>query len=171
MVRLPGTVGISMKTWTGICTVLVVTALVVTGCLGGKNPAVPDPGNPALFVDYQRSGGIAGVNDRLVIFDNGVGLVSSRTASREILFNQSDLEGISAVFEAAQFSALEGNFTSLRGGADLMQYSIRYQGRRVNTEDTAIPPSLEPVIQEMDRIVSTTLNNRQADLQLPALGS
>lgn len=168
---LPTPFGISMKTWTGMCAVLVLTALVVTGCLGGENPTVPDPGNPALFVDYQRSGGVAGVNDRLVIFDNGVGLVSSGTATREIVFNQSTLEGISAVFEAAQFSKLEGNFTSLRGGTDLLQYSIRYQNRSINTEETAIPPSLEPVVQEMDRIVSSTLNNRQPDLHLPARGS
>ena len=106
-------------------------------------------------MDYQRSGGIAGVNDRLVIFDNGVTLVSSRTTSREILLNQSDLEQISTVFDAAQFPALEGNYTSRRGGADFMQYSISYQGKTVNTEDTAIPPALEPVIREMNRILST----------------
>ena len=126
--------------------------------------------NPTLFVDYQRSGGIAGMNDRLVIFDNGVGLVSSRTTSREILLNQSDLEQISTVFKAAQFAALEGNYTSPRGGADFMQYSISYQGKTVNTEDTAIPPALEPVIKELNHILSTGLNSGQGDLSLPRIG-
>lgn len=155
-----------MRTWTGICAMLMVTAVVVTGCLGGKTPADLEPANPTLFVDYQRTGGIAGVNDRLVIFDNGAGLVSSRTTSREILLNQSDLEQISAIFEAGQFQMLEGNFTSLRGGADLMQYSIRFQGKTVIAEDTAIPPSLEPVIDKMNRILSTGLNSGKADFQL-----
>ena len=160
-----------MRTWTCICAMLVVVTLVLTGCLGMKAPPVSRPAAPALFVDYQRSGGIAGVNDRLVIFDNGVTLVSSRTTSREILLNQSDLEQISAVFDAAQFPMLEGNYTSRQGGADLMQYSLRYQGKTVNTEDTAIPPPLEPVIDEMNRVLSNGLNSRQADLPLPRIAS
>jgi len=160
-----------MRIWTGICAVLVIAAVVLTGCIGVKTLPVPRPETPSLFVDYQRTGGIAGVNDRLVIFDNGVTLVSSRTTSRELLLTQSDLEQISAVFDTAQFPTLEGNYTSRRGGADFMQYSISYQGRTVNTEDTAIPPSLEPVIREMDRILSTGLSSGQTDLQLPALTS
>ena len=94
-----------------------------------KTPPVSRPAAPALFVDYQRSGGIAGVNDRLVIFDNGVTLVSSRTTSREILLNQSDLDRISAVFDAAQFPMLEGNYTSRHGGADLMQVQYQVSGQ------------------------------------------
>ena len=98
-----------MRTGTCIGAMLLVAALVLTGCLGMKAPQVSHPAAPALFVDYQRAGGIAGVNDRLVIFDNGVTLVSNRTTGREILLNQSDLEQISAVFDAAQFAMLEGN--------------------------------------------------------------
>jgi hypothetical protein len=158
-----------MRTWSVVCAVLVVAAVVLTGCTGMKNLPVPRPAAPTLFVDYQRTGGIAGVNDRLVIFDNGVGLVSSRTTSREILLNQSDLEQISAVFEAGQFPLLEGNYTSRRGGADFLQYSISYQGKTVHTEDTAIPASLEPVIKEMDRILSSGLNSGQADFPLPGI--
>jgi predicted small lipoprotein YifL len=158
-----------MRTGTYLCAILLVAALVLTGCLGMKAPLVSPPAAPALFVDYQRAGGSAGVNDRLVIFDNGVTLVSNRTTGREILLNQSDLEQISAAFDAAQFPMLEGNYS--RTGADLMQYSIRYQGRTVNTEDTAIPPTLEPVIEEMNRILSNGLNSRQAYLPLPRIAT
>jgi len=58
-----------MRRWAGICALLVVTAVVLTGCLGTKTLPVPDHAEPTLIVDYQRSGGIAGMNDRLVIFD------------------------------------------------------------------------------------------------------
>jgi len=160
-----------MRTWTGIYIILVVAALVLTGCLGLKTPPVSRPAAPTLFVDYQRTGGIAGVNDRVVIFDNGVTLVSSRTSSREILLNQSELEQISAVFDAGQFSMLEGNYTTSRGGADFLQYSISYRGKTVNTEDTAIPPSLEPVIKELNHILSTGLGSGQANSPLPRIAS
>jgi hypothetical protein len=160
-----------MKGWAGTGALLVVAAIVLTGCLGVKTPPVPGHEAPTLFVDYQRSGGIAGVNDRLVIFDNGVTLVSSRTTSREILLNQSDLDGISAVFDASQFTLLEGNYTSRRGGADLMQYSITYRGRTIYTEDTAVPPGVEPVIAELNRILNAGLSSGQANLSLPSIGS
>jgi hypothetical protein len=151
--------------------VLVVAAIVLTGCFGVKTPPVSRPAAPTLFVDYQRSGGFAGVDERLVIFDNGVTLVSSRTTSREMLLNQSELEQISALFDAAKFPLLEGNYTSRRGGADFMQYSIGFKGKTVHTEDTAIPASLEPVIREMDRILSTGLNRGQAEMPLPKVTS
>jgi hypothetical protein len=160
-----------MTIWTGICAVLVVTAVVLTGCLGVKTPPVSRPAAPTLFVDYQRTGGIAGINDRVVIFDNGITLVSSRATSREILLNQSNLEHLSAVFDDAGFSRLEGNYTSRRGGADFLQYSISYRGKTVNTEDTAIPPSLEPVIEEMNHILNTGLNSGQADSPLPGIAT
>lgn len=160
-----------MRIWTAICALLVITVLVLTGCLGVKTPPVSLPAVPVLFVDYQRTGGIAGVNDRLVIFDNGVTLVSNRTTSREILLNQSDLIQISAVFDAAKFPTLEGNYTSRHGGADFLQYSISYRGKTVRTEDTAIPPALEPVIREMDRVLGTGMRNGQVNLPLPGIGS
>jgi len=160
-----------MRTRTGIYVILLVAALMLTGCLGMKTPPVSRPAAPTLFVEYQRTGGIAGVNDRVVIFDNGVTLVSSRTTSREILLNQSDLEQISAVFDTGQFPMLEGNYTSRRGGADFLQYSISYRGKTVNTEDTAIPPSLEPVIKEMDRILSAGLGSGLEDSPFPSIAS
>lgn len=158
-----------MRTGTGIFAVLIVTALAMTGCLGMKTLPVPRTPAPSLIVDYQRTGGIAGVSDRLVIFDNGVGLVSSRKLSREILLNQSDLDRISGIFDDTKFFGLEGNYTSRRGGADLMQYSISYRGRTVNTEDTAIPPAMEPVVMELNRILDDGLKSRQADLSLPKI--
>lgn len=159
-----------MKNRAGVWVVLIVTALILAGCIGTKTLPVPNPAEPTLFVDYQRSGGIAGVNDRLVVFDNGAALVSSRTISREIQLNRSELEQIARVFEAAQFTAFEGNYTSSRAGADFMQYSISYKGKTINTEDTAIPPALEPVIVEMNRILSNGMSRGQTDLSLPGFG-
>jgi hypothetical protein len=52
-------------------------AFVITGgCLGSKTVPVTPATPPAVLVDYQRTGGIAGINDRLVIFDNGAAVIS-----------------------------------------------------------------------------------------------
>lgn len=158
-----------MRRWTGIGVMLVVVALLLSGCLAKNQPA-PVPATPTLFADFQRTGGFAGVNDRLVIFDNGAALVSARSASREFTLNRSEMDRIAAIFEASQFATLEGNYTSSRSGADLLHYSITYKGKTVNTEDTAIPPSLEPVIREMDRIHAASLSG-QAVLPMPTIAS
>jgi hypothetical protein len=105
-------------------------------------------------VDYNRSGGIAGIQDRLVIFDNGVAVVSGRTGNHEIELNQTDVDRIILLFDQGHFPLLEGNYSGRQGSADLIRYTITYQGKTVSAEDTAIPPSLQPVIDELNRIIS-----------------
>jgi hypothetical protein len=136
-----------------LCLIIIVTA---GGCLGTRiTPAAPQA-PPAILVDYHRTGGIAGLNDRLVIFDNGAAIVSSnRGGDREIHLNKTDLDLITSVFTGAQFSLLEGNYTARHGSADVFHYTISYHSKTVNAEDSAIPPSLQPVIEELNRILKT----------------
>lgn len=135
---------------------------MVTGCLGSRTTPEPNPQVPAVLVDYHRTGGIAGFNDRLVIFDNGIALLSSKTTNTEIDLNQTDINGIITLFEQAQFFRLEGNYSARPGSVDLIQYSIRYENKTVNTEDTAIPPSLKPIIAELNRIMGMGALNEQS---------
>jgi len=148
-----------MRMATGLLAILVITATALTGCLSTKTIPEPSPANPILLVDYQRSGGIAGVDDRLVVFDNGATLVRSRSISREITLNESDLHSLRTIFDESGFVDLQGNFTSARGGADLMRYRISYHNKTVITEDTAIPSTLEPVIRELNRYLDKGLEN------------
>lgn len=59
---------------------------------------------------------------------------------------------------------LEGNYTSRHGGADFIQYSISYHGKTVKSEDSATPPSLQMVIDQLNQIMSRGLNADQANL-------
>jgi hypothetical protein len=129
---------------------------MVSGCLGSRTPPVSRPAVPAVLVDYFRTGGIAGIQDRLVIFDNGVAIVSSRTETHEIELNQTDIDRIIQLFDQGRFSTLEGNYSGRHGGADLIKYTITYHNKTVSAEDTAIPPSIQPVIDELNRIIRTS---------------
>jgi len=133
---------------------VLLVAVALSGCLGVKTPSVSPVIPPAIVVDYQRTGGIAGLNDRLVIFDNGVAVISRKTVSTEIALNQSDLERINGIFNEAQFSMLQGNYSARHGAADYFRYTISYHSKTVIAEDSAIPPSLQPVIAEMNRIIN-----------------
>jgi hypothetical protein len=133
--------------------IVLLAVVALSGCLGVKTPPLSRPTPPAVFVDYHRTGGIAGLDDRIVIFDNGVAVISQKTASTEITLNQSDLIRITRIFEKAQFSMLEGNYSARQGAADFFRYTISYHGKTVIAEDSATPPSLQPIIDEMNRII------------------
>ncbi len=143
------------------CIVLIVTLASAAGCLGSKIPPVTPPNAPAVLVDYYRTGGIAGFDDRLVIFDNGVAIVSGRTLNQEIEVNTTDLERLVTLFNQSQFSMLEGNYSARPGSADIMRYTISYHNKTVSAEDSAIPPSLQPVIDELNRILTLTASTKQ----------
>jgi hypothetical protein len=145
----------------------MIAAVLLSGCLGVKTPSISPSAPPGVFVDYQRNGGIAGMNDRVVIFDNGVALISGRNINTEISLNQTELERIGSIFDNNKFQTLDGNYTSRHGGADFLQYTISFQGKTVHTEDTAIPSSLEPIIEEMNRILARGIASGQAGAPLP----
>jgi hypothetical protein len=143
-----------MKKWLVVFGLFIVALIMVSGCLGSKTPPVSRPPAPAVLVDYYRTGGFAGFNDRLVVFDNGVAVISGKKVNYEIDLNRSDLDRISQVFNASQFSMLEGNYSARHGSVDLIQYTVSYHGKTITAEDTAIPPSLQSIIDELNRVLT-----------------
>jgi len=136
-----------------VLVVCIVLMAVSCGCLSVKAPPVTLQAPPAIFVDYHRTGGPGNLNDRLVIFDNGAGVISRKSGTREITLNQTELVRLTGLFNLAQFTMLENNYTAVRSNANYILYSISYQGKTVNTEDSAIPPALQPVIDDLNDIL------------------
>ncbi len=144
-----------IKKWTMVSAcIIIVSAVFLSGCIGQKTQTETQPEPPAVLVTYERTGGIAGLNDRLVIFDNGAGVLTGRSGSIEISLNKLDIARINALFSEAQFSMLQPNYPSSHAHADLLTYSVSYHGKTVTVQDTAVPPSFLPVIDELNRIVS-----------------
>jgi hypothetical protein len=111
-----------------------------------------------VLLDYHRTGGIAGVDDRLVIFNNGAALIATRSFNHAFQVNQSEIDRINHIFEQAGFDTLEENYTTPFGGADFMRYSITYQNKTVITEDTTVPYTLQSVIRELNALMGTVSN-------------
>ena len=149
-----------IKKWTIACAFLLVVAVLLSGCIGQKTQTVPQSEPPAVFVDYQRTGGMGGLDAHLVIFDNGAGVVSSRSVSTEIALNKTEIARITALFNDAQFSMLQTNYPA-HAGMDLTNYSVSYHGKTVTVQDTAIPPSFQPVLDELNWIVSGASTQKQ----------
>lgn len=135
--------------------IVVVVVLAGTGCLGKEAPASPDQAPPALLIDYHRTGGFAGVDDHLLLFDNGAGLVSTRSVTREFQVNSSELYRLELIFRQAGFASLQNTYTPPSGGADFMAYRITFGNKTVETQDTVIPFTLQPAIRELNAIITS----------------
>jgi hypothetical protein len=140
---------------------------MVSGCTSTKVPAVTESQPPAVFVEYHRTGGATNVDDRLVIFDNGVAVISSRSTSTELGLNLSDMDRISTLLSQAQFAQLQTNYPAPYASASLMNYSISYRRKTVRVQDTTIPPGLQPVIDELNRIIASASSQKT---EMSALG-
>jgi hypothetical protein len=109
---------------------------------------------PGILVDYHRTGGIAGFDDHLVIFENGGGAVQTRSRSSSFTLNSSQIAALATLFDKALFASLNEKYTAQFSGNDCFTCVIMYRGKTVTTQDTAIPPNLQPVITELNRIVA-----------------
>lgn len=158
-----------IRKWIAVYLVILFMAVMTSGCLGARTPTAVSPTLPVVLLDYHRTGGVAGVDDRLVIFDNGAALISTRSVNREFQVNSSELERLKRIFEQAGYVTLQENYTSPYNGADFMRYSITYQGKTLTTEDTVIPYPLQPIIRELNAVISAAHTIDPAAGYLPSI--
>ncbi|MFA5331556.1 MAG: hypothetical protein WC342_04180 [Methanoregula sp.] len=146
-----------------LAAVLVIVVLLSAGCITTKIPPVSKDTHPAIFVDYHKSGGVAGADNRLVIFDNGQTIYAGKSTGTEIVLNTKELEDLKTLFNQSQFLELEGSYSAPREYTDLFTYSITYEGKTVTAEDTAVPPRLQKVIESLDGITERADSSNATD--------
>ena len=103
------------------------------------------------LIEYERSGGIAGLRDRLVIQEDGSAVVARRETRREIAVGDAALLRLLDALQQAQFAVLPPD--SRAEGRDLMTYRIVYRGHVVRAMDAAVPPPLQPVLRLLNEIL------------------
>jgi hypothetical protein len=123
--------------------------------LNGEKPEVPD-----ILVEYKRTGGIAGFQDQMVVFEKGQVVYSRKdNYSRKVnagtfTVPAETLHRIRALLENADFPALAPHYPAASPGADYFFYSLTYREKTVTTETGGIPPRLEPVIMQLDALLA-----------------
>jgi hypothetical protein len=110
-------------------------------------------------VEYRRSGGIAGFDDHLVVFENGQAIYSRRETpgkpSAGIFYLSSDeITELRRLLEEADIPSLAPEYPAPVPGADYFSYSIMSKGKTVTTETTGVPPALAPVIGQLDYLLA-----------------
>jgi hypothetical protein len=134
--------------------VILCAFVIFAGCMNEpQEPSTPEA-PPSILVDYVRTGGIAGVSDHLVIFENGQGIYSTWNGSGEFELTPPQVDQLRDVFSISGFESLNGTYPAPTPGADYFTYRITYENQTVITQTTGVPDQLMPVIAYLDQIVT-----------------
>jgi len=122
-------------------------------------PRIPEstPG-AAILIEFHRSGGIAGLRDRLTIYANGRARLVRASTSCEFDLDIATVDQLQNLFDQAEFSKLGAKYFPSRKGSDLFEYELTYRDHTVGTMDTAVPESLWPILDLLNQIVENCGN-------------
>jgi hypothetical protein len=125
--------------------VCLVVAILFTGCAGKDQPNI--------LLDYQRTGGLIGLDDHLTIDMDGNAVLIRKNAQAEFTLDIKSLNRLETLFRDATFAGLKKSYLPSQPGADLIEYTITYNGYTVRTMDTAIPEILQPILDSLNQLV------------------
>jgi hypothetical protein len=139
-----------------IAVILATALLLAAGCgEEGDSAAESAPASLSAELRYVRDGGFAGDHDVLVIRPDGRAKVTrlrGRDASFEL--SRQEIAKIAKAVAGAKLDELDPKSTSPKPVPDAFVYTVSYRGRKVETDDAAMPDSLAPLRQQLDLLVT-----------------
>ena len=128
---------------------LLAGAALVAGCGDGYGsddstsgePRVPGPTD--TIVVYERTGGVAGIRERLAVRPGGAARLETGGAKLEVKrfeLDPSELDGLRAARERVDFAKLESSYGSEPPPPDTFATSVTGDGRRVTVIYGGEPP-------------------------------
>ena len=139
---------------------LLFAVLVAAGCAGppgSAGGAAPTGARGSAqqagpLVWYERTGGIAGFTDRLVVqMDGSYTITSSHGPDATGTLPAAEMAGLRGVLDGADFGSVPAG--TPRPYPDAYQHHIRYAGHEVSVGDGAVPAGLAPVIDALAAIM------------------
>jgi hypothetical protein len=128
---------------------LTISVVMLTGWLVGCTKV----SSVETLIEYRRRGGFVGLDDRLVIMENGEAILTRGSEHFEFTLDSDTINRLRTLFEEARFSQLRKEYLPSRAGADLFEYVMTYRGHSVRTMDGAVPSSLQPILEALNQIV------------------
>jgi hypothetical protein len=129
---------------------------------------------PHTIIRYHRSGGFAGVDQRLVIRSDNVALAYGRGSSRPLpaQLGAQQVRRLRQALDAAHLDTLHRHYPA-PGAADTFQYSVTYKGHTVDADETKVPHRLSRALQLLQKTYDDILasSERYADPDHAALAA
>ena len=136
--------------------ILAIALLVASGC-GSGDDGTDESSSARLSAElrYVRDGGFAGDHDELVIAPDGHAQVT-RLRGRDAAFelSRAEIAKVAEAVEGAKLDELDPTSTSPKPVPDAFVYTVSYRGKKVETDDAAMPDSLAPLRQQLDVLVA-----------------
>lgn len=123
------------------------TTALLLACLAAPAAAAPAGQSEPLLapartlVSMEWTGGLAGVDDYLVVGSDGFGRVDTETGSRYFRLRSRPTRKLRRALHAAGFARLAANYQASPPVADGYQYAVLYEGHYVRADDGARPPA------------------------------
>ena len=125
--------------------VIVVLVGGLVGCDGNTSAKI--------LIEYRRTGGFLGLDDHLSIDTNGKATIVRKTGQYEYILDGDTMTRLQVLFDDAQFSELDGEYLPSSTGNDLFEYMVKYKGHIVRAMDTAVPESLQPILDMLNQFI------------------
>lgn len=119
----------------------------------------PRPASPSP-IDYAKTGGIAGVSERLHIGRTGRAMVSEQTgvdsAASRFQVGAKRLSSLRAALAKSGFAGIGAPQPT--GCADCFIYTVAWRGHSVTRDESDVPSRLAPVLRQLGAIVDAHLH-------------
>jgi hypothetical protein len=111
--------------------------------------------NKGILVDYKRTGGFAGFDDHLTVYENGAVVVTTKNGGNRNTLTTKELNDLKALFESSGFNSVNQQDLPMVkvSGNDFFFYSIEFRGHKIEAIEYAFPESLNPVIERLNNLV------------------
>lgn len=113
-----------------------------------------------IWLEYERSGGFAGFQDRLTIYADGQAVLNRKGVETIFHLTPEEMAQIQGELTSADFTSLNETYLPADPCCDRFTYIIRFYAatsgkpHTVTTMDGTIPPQLTPVLQALNNLVS-----------------
>jgi hypothetical protein len=134
-----------------ISLIFILSACQLSSSLQSKISTQPMPADG--LIQYQRVGGIAGLDDRLNISKDGTLKLSRRGKNSEKQIEIKRLQDLQKLISDIQWENLQPSYSPEKKGVDYLVYTINYSDYRVEMVDTAIPKELQPLLSILNEII------------------
>jgi hypothetical protein len=133
-----------------------ILALLALGAL----TACTHQNQPTFWLDYQRTGGIAGVQDHLTIYADGRTVLERRDVQGEFTISPEQRQQIQAALNIIIAARIEGDNVPQDTCCDRYIYVIEYgengQTHHFRTIDGNVPSRVQPLLLLLNALIETS---------------
>ena len=132
--------------------------LVSVACAGGGGNGGDEDGGGAVarrpLVSLIRYGGADGGTTRVEVDSTGEAVVTSDQSPtpRVVTLSATEFTSLRNALERSQIATLQRNYLDPKAEI-AFQYDVTYQGVTVTTDAGVVPPKLQPVVEQLDKLL------------------